>query len=140
MINGATITARTIPPAKIVKPVGCVTLKRGMELSQRLDNGAAIFCTKGTMASRPQTPYTTGGMAANKSSTGLAMERIALCAYSERYRATSKQGTTASSMPTIVTQAVPMMKGQNPNEPSSGFHITPSIVSWSVWVPMIGQA
>ena len=83
------------------------------------------------MASSPHTPYTTGGMAASRSRIGFASARVAECAYSERYSATSTHGITASPMPTTVTQAVPAMNGKNPNSPSCGFHVGARIVSES---------
>src|SRR5574340_1519939 len=139
MMNGATITARTIPAARMLNPVGWLTANIGTLCSQSLASGAATCSTNGTIASSPQTPYTTGGIAASRSRTGFAKARVAACAYSDRYSATSTHGSTAKPMPTTVTHAVPAIKGQNPNRPSFGFHVAPRTVSGRGCVPNTGH-
>ena len=52
----AIMTAMTIPPERIPNPVGWVTLKIGIDATQRSARGASTSSTNGTTASNPQTP------------------------------------------------------------------------------------
>ncbi len=84
MIKGATITASTMLPDITLKPVGLFERNKGMKPNQRLRNGANVLCTQGTIATSPQTPYTTEGMEANRSSSGFMAVFSGVCAYSTR--------------------------------------------------------
>ena len=83
-MKGATIIASTMPPAKMLNPVGFLVEKKGIKPSQRWKKGLKLPWIQGTIATMPHTPYTTDGIAANRSMSGFMTALVVGWAYSER--------------------------------------------------------
>ncbi len=84
------------------------------------NNGAIYFPIKGTTNNIPQTPYSTGGIAARTFTKGKTKFRNLLPAYSTKYTEAERHKGTAMIKAINVTQTVPMMKGRNPKFPFIG--------------------